>query len=159
MTTFLQRIPSASTTGLDLNHYRCTAGFLDLSGQAREAAILQDVRIHCTSPSARTTICAALNALVDKVHREEVQNGGQAGVLTYMAFSSLDDDVGLRILGRWASREDMERFIRRADVVAFWMENKEGMRGMEQRGYVPNGKGWLHRGSGYAGETVGKERL
>src|SRR5262245_3388049 len=105
MTTFLQKIPPASTTGLDLNHYRCTAGFLDLPGTKAEAGIMQDVRIHCTSPSTRASISSALAALAKKVHKEEKANGGKGGVLTYMSFESLDDEVGLRIYGRWKTRE------------------------------------------------------
>lgn len=159
MTKFLSLIPAASTTGLDLNHYRCTAGFLDFPGDKNEAGVMQDVRIVCTSPDVRPGIVTSLNSLVNKVHKEERENGGKNGVLTYMAFESLDDEVGVRIYGRWKTREDMERFIRREDAVRFWMENKKGMKSMEQRGYVPNGKGWLHRGSGYAGEKSGKEKL
>ena len=152
MAKFLQRIPAASTTGLDLNHYSLKAGFLDLPGTKTEAAIMQDIRIVCTSPITRNTLISSLTALTNKVEKEERENGGKSGVLTYMAFASLDDDVGARMFGRWKTREDMERFIRKEDVVGFWMANKDSVRAMEQRGYVPNGKGWLHRGSGYAGE-------
>lgn len=162
MSKFLERIPAASTTGLDLNHYRCVAGFLDLAGDKSEAGIMQDMRITCTSPSARSTLVSSLSSLVNKVHQEARVNGGKDGILTYMAFSSLDDEFGARVYGRWRTREDLERFIRREDVIGFWMANKEHIRAMEQRLYVPNGKGWLHRGSGYAGEQqneMGKEKL
>jgi len=149
MQTFLEKIPSASTTGLDLNHYRCVAGFLDASGRNEEAGVMQDVRISCTSPEAMAALLPGLKMLVGGVD-------GSGGTLTYMAFRGLDDEVSARIYGRWKTREDMEAFIRRADVNGFWMQNKEHVRAMEQRLYVPNGKGWLHRGSGYAGE---KERV
>jgi len=145
MQTFLQKIPAASTTGLDLNHYKCVAGFLDASHTQAPAEIMQDMRVTCVSPSSLTTLLSSLTSLVNSVD-------GSGGTLTYMAFQSLDDDVGARIYGRWKTREDMERFIRREEVIGFWMENKEHVRAMEQRLYVPNGKGWLHRGSGYAGE-------
>jgi quinol monooxygenase YgiN len=145
MQTFLSRIPPASTTGLDLNHYRLIAGFLDSSHVCAPAEIMQDIRITCTSAAAQAGLLASLTAFVDSVQPSDE-------TLTYMAFASLDDDVGARIYGRWKTREDLERFIRRDDVNAFWMGNKEHVRAMEQRLYVPNGKGWLHRGSGYAGE-------
>ncbi|KAF2270871.1 hypothetical protein CC78DRAFT_527850 [Lojkania enalia] len=153
MAKFLELIPAASTTGLDLNHYRLVAGFLDLPGDKSEAGIMQDVRITCTSPSARDTLLASLQSLVDNVEKQETAGKGAGGVLTYMAFASLDDEVGARIYGRWRTKEDMEMFIRRSEVIGWWMGNKEHIRAMEQRGYLPNGKGWLHRGKGYAGES------
>ncbi|KAF2643410.1 hypothetical protein P280DRAFT_547559 [Massarina eburnea CBS 473.64] len=151
MTKFLEIIPQASTTGLDLNHYRCITGFLDLSGNQQEAEVMQDMRITCLNPSSRSKIITSLNTIVNNIHDQENENGGKSGVLTYMAFASLDDEVGLRVFGRWNSRDDLERFVRREDIVGFWMENKEMMKGMEQHLYLPNGKGWLHRGNDYAG--------
>ncbi|KAF2110060.1 hypothetical protein BDV96DRAFT_651215 [Lophiotrema nucula] len=153
MSTFLQKIPAASTTGLDLNHYKCVAGFLDLPGDKTECGIMQDVRITCTSASARDSLLSSLSQLVTSVEKQTRADGGKDGVLTYMAFANLDDDVGARIFGRWKTREDMERFIRREEVNSFLFANKENVRAMEQRGYLPNGKGWLHRGEGYAGEV------
>lgn len=155
MQKFLTLIPAASTTGLDLNHYRAVAGFLDSSHTQEEAGIMQDVKITCVSDVAREELLVGLKRFVNGV-------GGEGGTLTYMGFACLDDDVGARIYGRWRTREDLERFIRRDDVNAFWMTNKEHIRGMDQRLYVPNGKGWLHRGSGYAGEDrkeVGKSKI
>lgn len=146
MQTFLTKIPPASTTGLDLNHYRLIAGFLDSSHTQAQAGIMQDIRITCISPLAQATLLASLKTLVDGVD-------SSGGTLTYMAFASLDDDVGARLYGRWKTREDMESFIRREDVNTFWMENKDHVRAMVQRLYLPNGKGWLHRGKGYAGES------
>jgi quinol monooxygenase YgiN len=110
-----------------------------------EAGAMQDVRISCVDADARGELLASLKRMVDGIDDD-------GGTLTYMAFASLDDDVGARIFRRWKTREDLERFIRREDVIGFWMENKEHVRAMEQRLYVPNGKGWLHRGTGYAGE-------
>lgn len=148
MQTFLEKIPSASTTGLDLNHYQYTAGFLDASGNKEEAGVMQDIRINCVSAEALAALLPALKNFVDGVD-------ASGGTLTYMAFRGLDDDVSARIYGRWKTRGDLEAFIRRANVNGFWMANKEHVRAMEQRLYVPNGKGWLHRGSGYAGEKKG----
>ncbi|KAH4042334.1 hypothetical protein HBH64_017510 [Parastagonospora nodorum] len=152
MQTFLTQIPAASTTGLDLNHYRLVGGFLDSSGRQAEAGVIQDMRITCVSAEAREMLLVVLKGLVDGVEANE-------GMLTYTAFACLDDDVGARIFGRWKTREDMERFIRRDDVNGFWMKNKGHVKAMEQRLYVPNGKGWLHRGSGYAGEKGRKSKL
>ncbi|KAF2741427.1 hypothetical protein EJ04DRAFT_558140 [Polyplosphaeria fusca] len=154
MSIFLTRIPAASTTGLDLNHYSAVSGFLDLHGDQRECHIMQDVKITCVSPAARTSLLTSLSTLVSSVEKQQRENVGAEGVLTYMCFKSLDDEVGARVFGRWATGEDMEGFIRRDDVKAFWEGNKENVRAMEQRGYRPNGKGWLHRGKGYAGETA-----
>ncbi len=39
----------------------------------------------------------------------------------------------------------MEKFLRRDDVLNFWKESKGEIASMEARGYLPNGKGWLHR--------------
>ncbi|KAF2030287.1 hypothetical protein EK21DRAFT_65875 [Setomelanomma holmii] len=152
MQAFLTLIPLASTTGLDLNHYRHISGFLDSSHSHTTAEIMQDIRVICISPASQSLLLNSLKTLVDSIEPS-------TETLTYMAFASLDDDVGVRIYGRWKTREDMERFIRRADVNAFWMGNKEHVRAMEQRLYVPNGKGWLHRGSGYAGEKGSQAKI
>ncbi|KAL5382411.1 hypothetical protein DPSP01_006512 [Paraphaeosphaeria sporulosa] len=146
MATFLKRIEPTTTTNLDLAHYRLIAGFLDNNGDAPPAGILQDTRLTCVSPSARCSVLASLTDLLNNVHEEEKHNGGKNGVLTYMAFECLDDDVGVRILGRWRDRKDMEIFVRRGDVDRFWQGQKPQISRMEQRCYVPNGKGWLHRG-------------
>lgn len=113
---------------------------------------MQDVRITCISSITREGLLAALKILVNGVK-------GNEGTLTFMAFASLDDGVGARLFGRWKNREKMERFIRRDDVNGFWMENKEHVKAMEQRLYVPNGRGWLHRGSGHAGDKGGMSML
>ncbi|KAH7078264.1 hypothetical protein FB567DRAFT_131238 [Paraphoma chrysanthemicola] len=153
MQRFLTLIPACSTTGLDLNHYRLVAGFLDSpTPSSVPATIMQDIRITCISSGARTALLGALETFVEGISPSNE-------TLTYMAFASLDDDVGARIYGRWKSREGFEAFIRRDDVVAFWMSVKEYVKGMDQRLYVPNGKGWVHRGSGYAGEGVGMARI
>lgn len=154
MQAFLGLIPAASTTGLDLNHYRAVAGFLDASDTMEAAGVMQDVKITCISASAREALLKNLENLVNGVERT-----GEGGVLTSMGFACLDDALGARIFGRWRKREDLERYIRRDEVNGFWMASKEYIKGMEQRLYVPNGKGWLHRGSGYAGESGKKVRL
>jgi quinol monooxygenase YgiN len=145
MKKFLALIPAASTTGLDLSHYAAVGGYLDLFADSRECGIMQDTRIACTSPSARTTVVAALANLAATVEKAERAAGGEAGVYTYQVFKSLDDEVSARIFARFKGREEMEAFLRREEVVGFWMAQKEGMKSMECRGYLPNGKGWLHR--------------
>ncbi|KAF2476238.1 uncharacterized protein BDR25DRAFT_375052 [Lindgomyces ingoldianus] len=139
MSKFLSQIPAASTTGLDLNHYRLIAGFLDSSHSRAECEIMQDVRIVCIENSARTAVLSSLYKLITGVETSEQVNGGKGGVLTYMGFASLDDDLGVRLFGRWRTRGEFESFIRRGDVGRFWEENKGNVRSMEQRGYVPNG--------------------
>lgn len=146
MRTFLTRIEPTTTSNLDLAHYRLVAGVLDLPGDASPAGIMQDVRITCVSASARETLLASLAELVDGVCEAEKRAKGREGILTYMAFACLDDDVGVRILGRWRTRADIEGFVRRCDVGRFWQGEKGRVGRMQQRCYLPNGKGWLHRG-------------
>jgi quinol monooxygenase YgiN len=173
MTKFLSIIPAFSTTGLDLSHYRLVAGFLDLpssnlppsivnstSSAAALTELILDIRITSTSPSTRPALLSSLTTLVNSVEMQERfrrADGKASGTLTYTAFASLDDETGVRIFGRWKTREDMEAFVRRDDVLGFWMKIKEVVKGMEQRMYVGNGKGWLHRGvgSGFPGENEG----
>jgi len=145
MAQFLETIPAHTTTDLDLKHYAYIAGFLDRDGDRKECAIMMlDQRITCKSAIARESVLSQLSQLADAVQKDPI------GVLTFMAFRSLDDEVGARIYSRFESRAAMEAFIMRKGVNDFWQACKEFVSGMEQRGYVPNGKGWLHRG----GETV-----
>ncbi|KAF2793438.1 hypothetical protein K505DRAFT_244409 [Melanomma pulvis-pyrius CBS 109.77] len=165
MSQFLTLIPQASTTGLDLSHYRLVAGFLDLPTKSAAiptpASIILDIRVTSTTASARPDILTSLTSLTNTIEQEERSSTTASGTATYMAFASLDDETGVRIFGRWKTRDDMERFLRREDVLEFWMENKVNVKAMEQRAYLPNGKGWLHRGkgSGYAGEQVSSAKM
>lgn len=143
MAKFLAKIPPTMPTGLDLAHYSRVGGFLDLPGDLRECAIMQDTRVECKSPEARAAVVARLRELTDAVESEEERQ--PTGIFTYMAFESLDDDVGVRLFGRFESRAAMEAFLRRADVIGFWMDSKEDIARMDCRGYLPNKKGWLHR--------------
>lgn len=158
MSTFLSKIPASTTTDLDLAHYGLIAGFLDSSSIRTPCAIMQDIRITCTTPTARSAIFASLSKLIASVEATELSKSGDGDVLTYMGFECLDDAKGARIYGRWRTREAFEAFIRREDVAGFWVEIRECVARSEQRCYVENGKGWLHRGlgSGYAGESQGK---
>jgi len=143
MARFLSAIPPTMTTGLDLNNYTRVGGYLDKPGDKRECGIMQDIKIMCSSPSARSTLLDKLAELAKTV--ETTEDKEDAGVWTWMAFACLDDEVGARIFARFRSREDMERHIRRKEVVDFWLGSKEEVRSMGSRGYLPNGKGWLHR--------------
>lgn len=154
MQKFLEIIPAHTTTDLDLNHYALLAGHLDSSGTKQECGIMLDQRILCKSPAARTSLTAHLKSLATAI--TEAEKKSSSGVLTFMAFECLDDEVGARLYSRFTSREDMERFIRRHEVDAFWQAVKGEVRGMEQRAYLPNGKGWLHRGKGRTVEEGAK---
>jgi quinol monooxygenase YgiN len=139
MGNFLKKIPATMTTGLDLMHYSCVAGYIDQPGDKKECEIMQDTRISCISASARNAVLSKLKQLAKSIDVEG------SGVYTWMAFSSLDDDVGARIFVRFESREAMEAYARRKDVAEFWSESKDDVKQMEWRCYVPNNKGWLHR--------------
>jgi quinol monooxygenase YgiN len=143
MENFLATIPDHATTDLDLNHYRAIGGFLDRDGNKKECEIMQDVRIGCKSSSDRDAVLKRLEALCQKV--KDSEKSKPSGVLTYMGFSSLDNDTAARIYSRFESRDAMEKFLRREDVLNFWKESKNEIASMEARGYLPNGKGWLHR--------------
>lgn len=153
MAEFLSIIPAHTTTDLDLNHYSLLSGFLDRDGDKKECGIMLDQKIMCKSAIARQSVDSALKSLAAKV--SETEKASPSGILTFMAFDCLDDEVGARLYSRFESREAMEAFIRRQDVNAFWQGVKAEVRGMEQRAYLPNGKGWLHRG-GSSVETGAK---
>ena len=144
MQNFLNTIPTHTTTDLDLQHYTCVGGFPDRDGDKKECAIMQDTRILCKSAQARLAVLKRLENLTATVQKTEKE--APTGVLTYMGFECLDNETGVRIYGRFESRDAMEGFLRRKDVLGFWMESKGDVAGMECRGYLPNGKGWLHRG-------------
>ncbi|KAJ9665474.1 hypothetical protein H2201_004356 [Coniosporium apollinis] len=145
MKEFLQKIPDTMTTGLDLSHYRCVEGFLDgVGGQGMgECGIMCDTRVTCKDGAARGVVKGKLEKLAGEVGK--VAETDDTGVLTFMAFESLDGETGVRMFVRFRSREDMERHLRSKEVLDFWLGSKEEIASMESRGYLPNGKGWLHR--------------
>jgi hypothetical protein len=55
------------------------------------------------------------------------------------------DGTGARMFARFKDRAAMETHLRRKEVIDFWLGSKDEVAAMEARGYVPNGKGWLHR--------------
>jgi hypothetical protein len=139
MAEFLKKIPPTMTTGLDLMHYSCVSGYIDQPGDKKECEIMQDTRISCISGNAREAVLSKLKLLAISVEADS------KGVYTWMAFSSLDDDMGVRIYTRFETRVAMEGYSRRKDVAEFWSESKDDIKQLEWRCYVPNGKGWLHR--------------
>jgi quinol monooxygenase YgiN len=141
MGVFLKKIPDTMTTGLDLMHYAPAAGFIDLPGDKRECGIMQDVRIYCPSAAARKSVLAGAAAIARAVESENKDDE----VLTFLVVRSVDNDTEMRMFLRFSSRDAMERHIRRQDLLDLWMASKENITQMASRGYVPNGKGWLHR--------------
>ena len=93
----------------------------------------------------RCSVCCVenLEILAEKVQSSE--KADPSGVLTFLGFASLDGEEGARMYSRFESREAMETFLRRTDVLRFWRGSKGYIASMEQRGSLPNGKGWLHR--------------
>lgn len=143
MSLCLSKTSDIMSTGIDISHYTAITGFLSLSGDKRECQVMQDTRIVCFSPSKRALVLLKLKAVAELVEIEEKEQS--KGVLTYMVFESLDDETGLRIFGRFADKPRMEEFLRRKEVVDFWLRSKDEVKSMECRGYVPSGNGWLCR--------------
>lgn len=144
MSTFLGTALPRMTTGLDLAYYSFAAGFLDLPGDARECGVMYDMRIHCATAKARDIVEKALREQVGPAVSREGGDGD--GVYTWLVCRSSDDDKEVRIYSRFRSGEDLEKYQRMPEVKAFWKEHgQKEVATMEQRGYVPNHKGWLHR--------------
>ena len=141
MGEFLKKIPDTMTTGLDLAHYKLLSGYLDSTSIAKECGIMLDIRITCNSAATRKTLAPKLAALA-----QSIQDSKDEQILTFMVFESFDDDISARIYARFATRSTMEQYLRRPDVQNFWMSTKEEIFRMESHAYLPNGKGWLHRG-------------
>jgi quinol monooxygenase YgiN len=144
MAEFLKKIPPTMTTGLDLMHYGYVSGYLDKPGDRRECEIMQDTRITAVSAEARQTIASRLKRLAKSVEASE------EGIYTFITFYSHDDDVSLRIYSRYGTREAMEKYQARKDVLGFWAASKVDVKQMEWRCFLPNStpnkrKGWLHR--------------
>lgn len=142
MQQFLKGALPVMSTGFDLSHYTAIGGFLDAPGDARQCGVMYDTKIVAKTPEARAVLRDRLATLAKKMEAET--DKGQ--VLTWMAFESLDNDRDLRVYGRFRDRAAMAGVNEREDVVGFWKESRDGeIERIEQRGYVPNGKGWLHR--------------
>lgn len=140
MGEFLQSIPPTTTTNLDLSHYEDIGGFLDRTNEKKECEIMVDVRINCKA-DARDRVLSKLNTLSQSLIKSD-----WAGTLTFLVLKSLDNDQGIRIFQRfesWKAKADLESA---QTVLEFWLTSKDDILSMESQVYVPNGKGWLHRG-------------
>ncbi|KAF2095510.1 hypothetical protein NA57DRAFT_44223, partial [Rhizodiscina lignyota] len=141
MGAFLKKIPAASATGLDLNHYSLVAGYLDKPGDKTECGIMLDVKLTAGSAAARKSLNPKLKKLASDVDKADPDGG----VYTFMTFESIDNDVDGRIYARFRDRDAMEKFLRRKEWTDFWMSTKDEVAKMESRAYLHNGKGWLYR--------------
>ena len=139
------------TTGFDLQHYsHVGGGFLDRSGDGAACGLMYDVKIKCTSPAARDRVVARLADLGPEIQHEAskrtTDDDGVGGILTWMAFASQDVDTDARMLMRFRDKTAFHAYTKLQPVQDFWAAGKaEDIDKMEQRGYVENGRGWLHR--------------
>jgi hypothetical protein len=142
MGDFIKGALPVMSTGFDLNHYSLIGGFLDAPGDKTECGIMYDTKITCKSASARDVVRDRLAALA-----KQVEQGNDASkVYTWMAFEGLDNDRDLRIYGRYKDKKAMDELNARDELVEFWKQSRDNeIETIAQRGYVPNGKGWLHR--------------
>jgi quinol monooxygenase YgiN len=138
MQDFLAAVPSTMSTGLDLSHYTETAGFLDKSGNCQECEAIYDTRVECYTLEDRNTALAKLAVIAEHIAEYE------DGTCTFLVLKSLDSDTHLRIFGRYSSWDAMLAHQKGDKLVDLWLGSKTGIKSMEGRAYVPNGKGWLH---------------
>lgn len=138
MQEFLATVPSTMSTGLDLTHYTETAGFLDKPGNCQECEIIYDNRIECHTQGVRSSILDKLAVIAEHIKEHE------DGTSTFLVLKSLDSDTQMRIFERHASWDAMLAHQKGDKMVDLWLGSKAGIKSMEGRAYVPNGKGWLH---------------
>ncbi|CAK7202385.1 hypothetical protein SEUCBS139899_005108 [Sporothrix eucalyptigena] len=132
------------TTSFDLQHYSRVGGFLDKPGDGTPCGLMYDVKIKCKSSEARDRVLARLTALGPEIEASKPTADG--GILTWMAFASQDNDTDARLLIRLRDKAAFHAYTKLQPVLDFWAASKEDdVDKMEQRGYVENGKGWLHR--------------
>lgn len=142
MGKFTKKALPVMSTGFDLAHYSDIGGFLDAPGDGRQCAVMQDIRIICKSSEAKR-IAGERLAKIAKILEGE---SDKAGVQTWMAFESLDNHLDLRIFGRYESQAALQKLNARKELVDFWTASREDdIDRIDQRNYVPNDKGWLHR--------------
>lgn len=142
MASFLTKIPTTMTTGLDLNHYEDTSGFLDKTGDRRECEVMRDIRITC-KPEAREALLKRLSKAAERFEKDS----SFADTWTFLVLRCLDNDHGIRIFERFQTWKAMDKHSRAEAMLDFWSASKEEIASMESQVYVPNGKGWLHRNS------------
>lgn len=140
MATFLSKIPETMTTGLDLSHYEDVGGFLDRYGDKQECEAMVDLRITC-NPAMRVKVLEKLTLLAKDIAQPSLK-----GTLTFFVLKSLDCDQGIRVFQRFETWKALTEQTSSKSVLDFWRGSKEEILSMESQCYVPNGKGWLHRG-------------
>ena len=128
------------STGLDLGYYEHYAGFIDAPGDKRECGVMHDTRINCKSAGERDAVLKKLEELVQPVAEKD------ENIYTWLVARSLVDDKEIRLYSRFKTRDDMEKYNRDPQVIEFWKQcGQKEIDTMQQRGYIPNLKGWLHR--------------
>ena len=144
VTGFLPKAVPNMMTGFDLQHYSRVAGFLDKPGDARACGLMYDIQIECIKSDMRDIILAHLQTLEPKVEAAEVTARG--GLLTWMAFASKDNDTGARLFMRFCDKAAFHEYVRLKHVIEFWAASQAyGIYKVQQRGYIENEQGWLHR--------------
>ncbi|CAK7224045.1 hypothetical protein SCUCBS95973_005387 [Sporothrix curviconia] len=132
------------TTSFDLQHYSRVGGFLDKPGDGTACGLMYDVKIKCKTTEARDRVVARLAALGPQIEASAPTVDG--GILTWMGFASQDVDTDARMLIRFRDKAAFHAYTKLQPVLDFWAAGKEDdIDKMEQRGYVENGRGWLHR--------------
>lgn len=137
MDVFLKKIPPTMTTGLDITHFEDVAGYLD-KADMKECGIFYDTRIKAAD-GKREEVLARLGKLAKWVEENEKET------FTYLVLKSLDDEDGVHVFERYASRKALEAHQSGKEYIELLMGSKEIIKSMEGRGYIPNGHGWLHR--------------
>lgn len=142
MGNFTKKALPVMSTGFDLAHYSDIGGFLDAPGDGRQCGVMQDIRIICKSPEARKTAAERLVKIAKTLEGEP----DKAGVQTWMAFESVDNDLDLRVFGRFENQAALQKLNARKEIADFWIASRDNeINRIDQRNYVPNDKGWLHR--------------
>ncbi|KAK2748943.1 hypothetical protein FQN57_007226 [Myotisia sp. PD_48] len=140
MNKFLPVALTTMTTGLDLVNYEDVAGFMDKPGDMTECGIIWDTRLTINEASFEQVL-SNLTRLAEWVEKSEPDT------YTFLIHKGLDEENKneLRVLERYRTRDALEKHQASAEVLLFFRENKDAIVRLENRGYLPNGLGWLHR--------------
>lgn len=141
---FLPKAAPNMMVSFDLQHYSRAAGFLDHFGDARPCGFMYDMVILCKSSDSRISVVKRLKELGLKLESSPLTVSGK--LLTWMSFESQDNDRDARVFMRFQDKADFQKYSRLPEVLEFWAAGKDAdVDKMQQRGYVENGRGWLHR--------------
>lgn len=140
MGQFLRKVFPIMNTGLDLVHYEDVGGFLDKKGNKTECGIIWDTWITVKEGKV-DKVLESLKGLAKWVEESEPE------AYSYLIHRGLDEDNRneLRVLERYATREGMEAHMSSKPVLDFFRGAAKDVVRLENRGYLPNGLGWLHR--------------